>query len=222
MRGRKFQIVFAILLLLVMASPGSAARRSSLSGNLLIEDKDDMFFFPQLVSANKRMVTFDFGTDAGLGSGGMVFGTESLSLGLFAHRSDFLSPLESAFLTRGDIDNIGNDGTADMPEFGIGDRAERAQLDRPRGRLAVGREPLGRAPVAGAQQRRSRPPRRPERRDRVQPGAGLAGREAGASTRAPSSRWPLRAANCRRARRTPRPGTSVSACATRPPKRATR
>jgi hypothetical protein len=120
MRGRKFQVVFVVLLLLVMASPGSAARRSSLSGNLLIQDADDMFFFPQLVSANKRMVTFDLGTDAGLGSGGMVFGTESLSLGMFAHRSDFLSPLEAAFLTRGDIDNIGNHGSGDLYGFGIG------------------------------------------------------------------------------------------------------
>jgi hypothetical protein len=120
MRGRKFEVAFAILLILAMASPGSAARHSSLSGNLLIQDADDMFFFPQLVSANKRMVTFDFGTDATLGSGGMVFGTEKLTLGMFAHRSDFLSPLESAFLTRGDIDNINSGGTGDLHDFGIG------------------------------------------------------------------------------------------------------
>lgn len=120
MKSRKFQVAFAVVLGLVMASPGLAARRSSLSGNLLIQDADDMFFFPQLVSANKRMVNFDFGTDSGLGSGGMVFGTESLSLGLFAHRSDFLSPLEAAFLTRGDIDNLDAAGAGDLYGFGIG------------------------------------------------------------------------------------------------------
>jgi hypothetical protein len=76
-----FRVFFTVLLLLAMASPSFAARRSSLSGNLLIQDVDDMFFFPQLVSMHKRMVTFDFGTNDGLGSGGMVFGTETFTFG---------------------------------------------------------------------------------------------------------------------------------------------
>lgn len=110
MTGRYVRIFLTVLLLLAVASPTFAARRSSLSGNLLIQDADDMFFFPQLVSMHKRMVTFDFGPSAGLGSGGMVFGTEQVTVGLFAHRSDFLGAIDNAYFTRGDIDNIFEDG----------------------------------------------------------------------------------------------------------------
>jgi hypothetical protein len=102
----------------VVASPSFAARHSSLSGNLLIQDTDDIFFFPHLVSMYNRMVTFDFGTNSGLGSGGMVFGGETVTLGLFAHRSDFIGAIPNAYLTRGDIDNINNDGEVDFP-FGF-------------------------------------------------------------------------------------------------------
>jgi hypothetical protein len=110
----------SVLLALVVASPTFAARRSSLSGNLLIQDTDDMFFFPQLVSMHKRLVTFDFGTSEGLGSGGLVFGNEQLTFGLFAHRSEFLGALDSAYFTRGDIDNISGDGAIDV---GVGPNA---------------------------------------------------------------------------------------------------
>ena len=76
MTGRYVRILFTVLTLLAVASPSFAARRSSLSGNLLIQDQDDIFFFPHLVNAHKRMVTFDFGSNSGIGSGGMVFGNE--------------------------------------------------------------------------------------------------------------------------------------------------
>jgi hypothetical protein len=110
MNGRYVRLFLTVLLLLAVASPTFAARRSSLSGNLLIQDADDMFFFPQLVTMHNRMVTFDFGTNAGLGSGGMVFGNEQVTVGLFAHRSEFLGTIDQAFFTRGDIDNVGNAG----------------------------------------------------------------------------------------------------------------
>src|SRR5215510_8822362 len=118
MTGRYTRVFLTVLLVLVVASPAFAARRSSLSGNLLIQDADDMFFFPQLVAMHKRMVTFDFGTNSGLGSGGMVFGSEQISLGLFAHRSEFLGALDDAYFTRGDIDNINRDGAISLPVSG--------------------------------------------------------------------------------------------------------
>jgi hypothetical protein len=120
MTGRYVRVFFTLLLVLVAASPSFAARRSSLSGNLLIQDTDDMFFFPQLVAQQKRLVTFDFGTTDGLGSGGMVFGTESFAFGVFAHRSEFLGALPDGYLTRGDIDNITRAGAIDR---GIGPNA---------------------------------------------------------------------------------------------------
>jgi hypothetical protein len=125
MTGRYVRLFMLVLLLLAVASPSFAARRSSLSGNLLIQDQDDIFFFPHLVSMHNRMVTFDFGpssTTNWLGSGGMAFGDERFTIGLFAHRSDFLGALQSAYNTRGDIDNVGFDGEIDVPP-GVGPNA---------------------------------------------------------------------------------------------------
>lgn len=117
MTGRYVRVFFTVLALLALASPSFAARRSSLSGNLLIQDQDDIFFFPHLVSAHKRMVTFDFGSNSGIGSGGMVFGNEQITLGAFTHRSDFLGALSDAFFTRGDIDHLGT-GIGSFPDPG--------------------------------------------------------------------------------------------------------
>jgi len=115
MTGRFVRIALPCLLLLVIAAPSDAARRSSLAGNLLIQDMDDVFFFPQNVASYNRTVTFDFGTNAGLGSAGMIFGNEQLTFGAFAHRGDFMGATGSAFTTRGDIDNIGSDGSVSAP-----------------------------------------------------------------------------------------------------------
>lgn len=117
MTGRYIRGLFTVLTLLALASPSFAARRSSLSGNLLIQDQDDIFFFPHLVTAQKRMVTFDFGSSDGIGSGGMVFGSEQITLGAFTHRSDFLGALSDAFFTRGDIDHVGT-GVGSFPTPG--------------------------------------------------------------------------------------------------------
>jgi len=115
MTGRFVRIALPCLLLLVIAAPSDAARRSSLAGNLLIQDMDDVFFFPQNVVNYNRTVTFDFGTNADLGSGGMIFGGERLTFGAFAHRGDFMGAIPSAFSTRGDIDNILDDGSESAP-----------------------------------------------------------------------------------------------------------
>lgn len=129
MTSRFVRVSISCLLLLAMASPSFAARRSSLAGNLLIRDTDDIFFFPQLVSQHKRHVTFDIGPSSGLGSGGLIFGNENLTLGAFAHRSDFLGAIPNAFFTRGDIDNIAQAGTTNrntgvpFPGFGPSDGA---------------------------------------------------------------------------------------------------
>src|SRR6266436_3017114 len=101
MTGRYVRVLFTVLTLLVLASPGHAARRSSLDGNLLIQDADDVFFFPHLVTMHKRMVTYDYGTNASTGSGGMVFGINNVTIGAFTHRSDFMGALTDAFFTRG-------------------------------------------------------------------------------------------------------------------------
>ena len=106
MTSRFVRYSLPCLLLLALASPSSAgSRRSSLAGNLLIPDTDDIFIFPNLVTDHKRMVTFNMGPNQGLGSGGLVFGTEKLTFAAFAHRSDFLGAVNSAFNTIGDADS---------------------------------------------------------------------------------------------------------------------
>jgi hypothetical protein len=120
MTGRYSRLLIVPLTLLALVGTSEAARRSSLSGNLLIPDQDDIFFFPQLVTKHNRMVTFDFGTSSSLGSGGLVFGSEDITLGAFTHRSDFIGSLPSAFLTNGDINNIGEGGSLDI---GLGPEA---------------------------------------------------------------------------------------------------
>jgi hypothetical protein len=142
MTGRYVRVFLTCLLLLAVASPSLAARRSSLAGNLLIQDADDVFFFPHLVTQHKRTVSFDFGPfQSGtspdiLGSGGMIFGNESVTLGAFTHRSEFLGALTDAFFTRGDIDH--KSGGADG-NFGTG--PWRTGLDQ-RHVIGVGPTPL--------------------------------------------------------------------------------
>jgi hypothetical protein len=109
MTGRYLRMVFVTLTLLALAGQTQAARRSSLSGNLLIPDQDDIFFFPQLVTKYNRTVNFDFGTNEGLGQAGLIFGNESVTLGLYTHNSTFLGAIPDAYFTRGDIDNIVRD-----------------------------------------------------------------------------------------------------------------
>ena len=111
MTSRFVRISLACLLLLAMASPSFAARRSSLAGNLLIQDTDDVFIFPHLVAMHQRHVTFDVGPDDHLGSGGLIFGNEKFTLGAFAHRGDFFGAINQAFTTEGDIDNLRSEAT---------------------------------------------------------------------------------------------------------------
>ena len=72
MPSRLMRLFVLCLFLLSLASTGFAARRSSLGGNLLIKDTDDVFFYPHRVAEYNRLVTFDLGTDNSSGSGGIV------------------------------------------------------------------------------------------------------------------------------------------------------
>ena len=104
-------VVLSVLVLSLVATSAFAARRSSLGGNLLIPDTDDIFFFPHHVGDYQRHVTFDFGPSNTFGSGGMIWGTESMTFGAFAHRSNFVGAIPSAFFTIGDGAPLVNGGT---------------------------------------------------------------------------------------------------------------
>lgn len=108
MPSRLMRLFVLCLFLLSLASTGFAARRSSLGGNLLIKDTDDVFFYPHRVAEYNRLVTFDLGSGNSSGSGGIIFGNESIVFGAFSHRSDFLGATQSAFTSIGDAAHANN------------------------------------------------------------------------------------------------------------------
>lgn len=71
----------------VVAMPAEAARRTALSGNLLIPDKDDVFIYPQLAVDHLNEIWFDYGGGADQGSGLMLFGSKQFVIGVAANRS---------------------------------------------------------------------------------------------------------------------------------------
>lgn len=113
MLSRFLRLSILCVFVLSLASPGFAARRSSLGGNLLIKDTDDIFFYPQRVSDYNRLVTYDFGASESEGSGGMIFGGETFVIGAFSHRSDFLGANRGAFRRIGDA-GLANNGRNDL------------------------------------------------------------------------------------------------------------
>jgi hypothetical protein len=86
-----------------------------MAGNLLIKDRDDVFFMPQTIHDYNRMVTFDFGSSMGIGNGGLVFGAgESAVLGVFAHKTDFIGAIPTAFAASGDGSIMNSSGSNDF------------------------------------------------------------------------------------------------------------
>jgi hypothetical protein len=88
-----------------------------LAGNLLIKDRDDVFFLPQNIRDYNRMVTFDFGSSMSVGNGGLVFGNDDLTFGVFAHKTDYLGAIPTAFRTVGDFATMNPGGTSFVFDF---------------------------------------------------------------------------------------------------------
>ena len=85
--------VAALLLLLCTAGTAQAgARRPGLAGNLLIEDPDDVFLFPQRLTAYPNLVTLAYGGTAGTGNGLFTLGGDGWVFGVALHRGDVLAP----------------------------------------------------------------------------------------------------------------------------------
>jgi hypothetical protein len=71
----------------VVAMPAEAARRTALSGNLLIPDRDDVFIYPQLAVDHLNEIWFDYGLGRTDGSGLMLFGSKTFVLGVAINRA---------------------------------------------------------------------------------------------------------------------------------------
>ncbi|QDG50358.1 hypothetical protein FIV42_06310 [Persicimonas caeni] len=79
-----------VVLSLVGVQDAEAARRDSLSGNLLIEDRDDVFIWPQLTVNNTNLVGFDYGPAANAGNAYLFWGSDTAAMGVAVHRGDLL------------------------------------------------------------------------------------------------------------------------------------
>ncbi len=123
---------------LALAPTAMADRRSSLGGNLLIEDTDDVFIFPHTAMKYVRLLTVDLGLNDALGqpadgpfglvgNAGLIIGDNESAFGFFSHRSDFINVLPTAFATFGDLDSlaltggglVGNPGVFPIGEGGF-------------------------------------------------------------------------------------------------------
>lgn len=131
MRGkwsRFFAAALTGLLTTTVALNAHADRRSSLSGNLLITDQDDIYIYPQLTLDHRNLVSFDYypggtvlglpgsaeedsgvadGTNAMGGAGLLLFGQESFAFGISSHREDQFGATAGAFLGGGDVQLYG-------------------------------------------------------------------------------------------------------------------
>jgi hypothetical protein len=94
MSGR--QVWFGLLGLAIHStfSVGSAFadRRTGLAGNILIEDPDDLFPFPQYTLLHRNMFRLDYGASSASGNGVLTLGNDAEALGIAVHRGDILSP----------------------------------------------------------------------------------------------------------------------------------
>jgi hypothetical protein len=113
MRTRK--LLFGLISLAanstLLIGTAHADRRSGLAGNLLIEDPDDLFAFPQLTLLHRNMFRLDYGGSAQSGNGVLTLGNEREAVGLAIHRGDLLSPDVVGFNTElawlGGVEGVG-------------------------------------------------------------------------------------------------------------------
>jgi hypothetical protein len=73
---------------LFYSATAGAARRDGLANSELIEDKDDVFTYPQLVVDYDNMISFEYGAGAQTGNVLGLFGGDSWGMGIAVHRGD--------------------------------------------------------------------------------------------------------------------------------------
>jgi hypothetical protein len=78
------------------AETAHADRRTGLGGNLLIQDPDDLFPFPQYTLQHRNMIRLDYGAslngDDNRGNGVLTLGNRKGAYGVALHRGDLLNP----------------------------------------------------------------------------------------------------------------------------------
>lgn len=94
MQNRKLLVGLACLTATsaLVADTAQADRRTGLGGNLLIQDADDVFPFPQSVVKHRNMIRLDYGANQNSGNGVLTLGDENSAFGVSLHRGDLLTP----------------------------------------------------------------------------------------------------------------------------------
>jgi len=82
----------ALGVLAAVSSTAHADRRTGYAGNLLIEDKDDVYFFPHLTSTYRNLVSLDYGGTYDSGNALLTLGNADMAYGVALHRGDVLNP----------------------------------------------------------------------------------------------------------------------------------
>lgn len=77
---------------LAAVSTAHADRRTGLANNLLIEDKDDIYFFPQLTTTYRNLISLDYGATSNSGNALLTLGNADMAYGVALHRGDILTP----------------------------------------------------------------------------------------------------------------------------------
>lgn len=76
----------------LLVETAHADRRSALGGNILIEDPDDLFPFPQYTLQHRNMIRLDYGASSDSGNGVLTLGNDAQAVGIAVHRGDLLTP----------------------------------------------------------------------------------------------------------------------------------
>jgi hypothetical protein len=76
----------ALTAIALIATSAQADRRTSLAGNDLLEDGDDVFLFPQTLQRYQNRMTLDFGPASGAGNGIFSLGNDNMTFGAAIHR----------------------------------------------------------------------------------------------------------------------------------------
>lgn len=139
-----------------VATDAHADRRSSLNGNLLITDQDDIYFYPQLALDYRNLVSFDYYPGASLtgllgaggqdeadtltageqsmgGAGLLLFGQEGFAFGISTHRQDVFGATVNGFLGAGDLQTYGGARNQSWNYFGYNSPIPATLSDTPAG-----------------------------------------------------------------------------------------
>ena len=100
MRRKKLLLALSLVVnATLVVHTAHADRRSGLAGNLLIEDPDDLFAFPQLTLQHRNLIRFDYGGNSSSGNGVLTLGNQSEACSIAVHRGDLLSPDQVGYNT---------------------------------------------------------------------------------------------------------------------------